>query len=159
MRGTAGNKKSIFPNHFISQLATGFGFCLFSRRQCSSVDFLCRLKTTSGGRELSLNLPSSLHCAHVFVTVKQPQSQPNPNLSLVKISHFLFPPILSKLSTAEQSALLDQICRRFSCDIPGSQSLDYTIKVQIFAFESFKPSSKHKHATYALGFMKTSKGS
>lgn len=105
---------------------------------------VCDFKTTSGGRgggggELSLNLPFSLHCAHVFVTVKQSQSQPNPNLFLVKISHFPPPPILSKLSTAEQSALLDQICCWFSCNIPSSQSLDYTIKIYIFAFQSLSP--------------------
>lgn len=57
----------------------------------------CDFKTTSGGRGLSLNLPFSLHCARVFATVKQTQSRPNPNLSLVKISHFFFRPILSKL--------------------------------------------------------------
>lgn len=105
---------------------------------------LSDFKTTSGG---SSNLLFFLHCARIFVTVKQTQSQPNPNLFLVKISHFLFPPILSKLSTTAQSALLDLICCCLSCNIPSLLNLDYTIKLHSFAFQSLSPSSKHKQHT------------
>lgn len=87
-----------------------------------------------GGRELSLNLPFSLHCACVFVTLKQSKANQIQISPLLKSDTSFSPPNLAKLSTVEQSALLDQICRWFSCKIPGSQSLDYAIKLYIFAY-------------------------
>lgn len=129
------------------------GFVFSATDNVQALTFCMRFQNNiwrEGGRQLSLNLPFSLHCARVFVTVRQSQSRPNPNLPLVKISHFSFLPILSKLSTAEQSALLDLICRRFSRSIPGSQSLDYTIKIYIFAFQSLSPhqstNMQHTHS-------------
>lgn len=131
---------------FLSQLVTGFSLCHFSLWQCSCFDFLKAIWFQNNiWRELSLNLLFFLHCARIFVTVKQTQSQPNPNLFLVKISHFLFPPILSKLSTTAQSALLDLICCCLSCNIPSLLNLDYTIKLHSFAFQSLSPSSKHNN--------------
>ena len=94
-----------------------------------------------GGNPAWTGLSLSPHCTRIFETIEQTQSQPSPNLSLVKISHF-FLPILSKPCTAEQSVLLDQICCWLSCNIPCLQSLDYTIKLHSFAFQSLSPSSK-----------------
>lgn len=110
--------------------------------QCSSFDFLYQISKQhlEGGRGLSLNLHFSLFlclrlCDCQAVT-KPTKSKIYPLLK----SHTSFPaPILSKLSTAEQSALLDQICVCFFCNIPAAQSLDYTIKLYIFAFQSTSP--------------------
>lgn len=148
MNAKSDKLKNIFPMCFLSQLVTGFSLCHFSLWQCSCFDFLKAIWFQNNiWRELSLNLLFFLHCARIFVTVKQTQSQPNPNLFLVKISHFLFPPILSKLSTTAQSALLDLICCCLSCNIPSLLNLDYTIKLHSFAFQSLSPSSKHKQHT------------
>lgn len=123
---------------------------------CSSLDFRCLLSKqhlNEGGIDvLSLNLPFSLHCVCVSGTVEQSQSQANPNLRLVKISHSFFPfRSPSKPCSAEQSALLDQICCRLSYNIPCLQRLDYTIKLYRFAFQSLsfpsKPEQQEKPQT------------
>lgn len=89
----------------------------------------------------------------VSVCVKQTQSQPNPNLALVKISYFFLFPNLSKPSTAEQSALLDQIRCRFSGDIHSSQSLDYTITLHFFCISKLKSFIKAESIKHTLRLM------
>lgn len=130
---------------------------------CSSLDFLYAISKQhlEGGREGAQLEPAFLSslCARLCDCHKANQIQISP---LLKSHTSLSPPptlrpILSKLSTAEQSALLDQICRSFSCNIPGSRSPDYTIKLCIFCISKLKPSSEHKHTTYTLRFMKMSR--
>lgn len=93
-------------------------------RQRSSLDFVCAIsKTTSGGREgrraqLEPAFLSSLW-RRVFVTVKQSQSQDQIQISpLLKPHTPLSSQSSQKLSTAEQSALLDQICRQVLLQYP-----------------------------------------
>lgn len=87
VRWAAANESSVFK----AQLVSGFMLHVFrplARFTLCMYDFQNKIWNRWGG--VSFNLPFSLHCAHVKATVKQSQSRPNPNLSLVKTLHFLF---------------------------------------------------------------------
>lgn len=127
-------------------LCLDLGFVLSGADNVRALTFCITISKQhlQGGREWS----SAWTCLSLFIvrtslwlssTHKANQIQISP---LVKISHFSLSLQSSQSCLPqEQSALLDQICRRFFCNIPSTQSLDYTINIYIFffAFQSLSP--------------------
>lgn len=90
-----GGKKNLSNTFLLSACDWISPLCHYSHCQCSCSDVLKAIWFQNNiWKGLSVNLLFFLHCARIFVTVKQSQSQANPNLFLVKILHSFFPPIL-----------------------------------------------------------------